>query len=87
MSRDSLHGWQVYACLHEMSYSCVAERMAHNFFRVEARIFDNAPERPSALWMEYQVIAAGARNFAMRRASQRDEIYPVFHELFRKESQ
>jgi len=47
----------------------------------------NAPERPSALWMEYQVIAAGARNFAMRRASQRDEIYPVFHELFRKESQ
>ena len=47
----------------------------------------HAPERPSALWMEYQVIAASSKNFAMKRASQRDQIYPVFHELFRKESQ
>ena len=27
------------------------------------------------------------RNLAMKRASQRDQIYPVFRELFRKESQ
>jgi uncharacterized sporulation protein YeaH/YhbH (DUF444 family) len=47
----------------------------------------HSPERPSALWVEYQVIAAGAANFAMRRASQRDQIYPVFHDLFKKDAQ
>ena len=47
----------------------------------------HAPERPSPLWMEYQVIAAGADNFAMRRAAEREQIYPVFRELFRKETQ
>jgi len=29
----------------------------------------------------------GTGNFAMRRAAQRDQIYPVFRELFRKEAQ
>ncbi len=47
----------------------------------------HSAERPSALWVEYQVIAAGAANFAMRRASQRDQIYPVFHDLFKKDAQ
>ena len=47
----------------------------------------HAPERPSPLWMEYEVIAAGAANFAMRRAMEREQIYPVFRELFRKETQ
>jgi uncharacterized protein len=47
----------------------------------------HSPERPSALWVEYQVIAAGATNFAMRRASTRDQIYPVFHDLFKKDAQ
>ena len=47
----------------------------------------HASERPSALWVEYQVIANGASNFAMRRASQRDQIYPVFHDLFKKDVQ
>jgi len=47
----------------------------------------HSPERPSALWVEYQVIAAGAANFAMRRASARDQIYPVFHDLFKKDAQ
>jgi uncharacterized sporulation protein YeaH/YhbH (DUF444 family) len=44
-------------------------------------------ERMSALWMEYQVIAFATDNFAMRRAAQRDQIYPVFHDLFRKDKQ
>jgi uncharacterized protein len=44
-------------------------------------------ERMSTLWMEYQVIAAATDNFAMRRAAQRDQIYPVFHDLFRKNAQ
>jgi uncharacterized sporulation protein YeaH/YhbH (DUF444 family) len=47
----------------------------------------HASERPSPLWVEYQVIATGAENFAMRRAAEREQIYPVFRELFRKESQ
>jgi uncharacterized sporulation protein YeaH/YhbH (DUF444 family) len=47
----------------------------------------HSTERPSALWVEYQVIAAGVANFAMRRASQRDQIYPVFHDLFKKDVQ
>jgi uncharacterized sporulation protein YeaH/YhbH (DUF444 family) len=44
----------------------------------------DAHERMSTLWMEYQVLSESADNFAMRRASQREQIYPVFHDLFRK---
>jgi uncharacterized protein len=47
----------------------------------------DSQERMSTLWMEYQVIAAATDNFAMRRAAQRDQIYPVFHDLFRKDAQ
>jgi len=47
----------------------------------------HASGRPSPLWVEYQVIAADAGNFAMRRAAEREQIYPVFRELFRKEAQ
>jgi len=41
----------------------------------------------SALWAEYERVAEATTNFAMRRAAQRDQIYPVFRELFRKETQ
>lgn len=41
----------------------------------------------SNLWAEYELLAGEANNFAMRRAAGRGEIYPVFRELFRKESQ
>jgi uncharacterized sporulation protein YeaH/YhbH (DUF444 family) len=41
----------------------------------------------SALWAEYEHVADAVTNLAMRRASERDQIYPVFRELFRKESQ
>src|SRR6476469_8156456 len=44
-------------------------------------------EHPSALWSEYERVANATDNLAMRKASQRDQIYPVFRELFRKESQ
>jgi uncharacterized sporulation protein YeaH/YhbH (DUF444 family) len=47
---------------------------------------DGHDARQSSLWVEYDTLTAGARNFAMRRACERDEIYPVFHELFRKET-
>jgi uncharacterized sporulation protein YeaH/YhbH (DUF444 family) len=42
--------------------------------------------RPSTLWAEYERLAQEGGTFAMRRASSREQIYPVFRELFRKES-
>ena len=46
----------------------------------------NAPEQISSLWAEYERVAALTRNLAMKRASQREQVYPVFRELFRKEA-
>jgi uncharacterized sporulation protein YeaH/YhbH (DUF444 family) len=46
-----------------------------------------ASDHPSSLWAEYERVAQATTNFAMKRASQREQIYPVFRELFRKESQ
>jgi uncharacterized protein len=42
--------------------------------------------RASTLWAEYERVSEESRTFAMRRASSREQIYPVFRELFRKES-
>jgi uncharacterized sporulation protein YeaH/YhbH (DUF444 family) len=44
-------------------------------------------DRASTLWAEYARVAAESGNLAMRRATRRDEIYPVFRELFRKDTQ
>ena len=44
-------------------------------------------DRASTLWAEYERIAEATRNFAMRRASEREQIYPVFRDLFKKEAQ
>jgi len=41
--------------------------------------------RTSALWTAYDAITHDGR-FAMRRVTRREEIYPVFRELFRKEA-
>jgi uncharacterized sporulation protein YeaH/YhbH (DUF444 family) len=46
---------------------------------------DSTEARTSALWTAYDAIAHDGR-FAMRRATRREEIYPVFRELFRKEA-
>jgi uncharacterized sporulation protein YeaH/YhbH (DUF444 family) len=43
-------------------------------------------EHSSSLWSEYGRVAEATRNFAMKRASDRGQIYPVFRELFRKEA-
>jgi uncharacterized sporulation protein YeaH/YhbH (DUF444 family) len=43
-------------------------------------------EQVSSLWAEYERVAETTRNFAMRRASERTQVYPVFRELFRKEA-
>jgi uncharacterized sporulation protein YeaH/YhbH (DUF444 family) len=47
---------------------------------------DRKDARQSSLWVEYDTLAAAVPNFAMRRVCERDEIYPVFHELFKKET-
>jgi len=47
---------------------------------------DGPDARQSSLWVEYDTLTAAAPNFAMRRVCERDEIYPVFHELFKKET-
>ncbi|HET9047318.1 MAG TPA: YeaH/YhbH family protein [Casimicrobiaceae bacterium] len=44
-------------------------------------------DHPSSLWMEYDRVREATPHFAMRRASSREQIYPVFRELFRKEAQ
>jgi uncharacterized sporulation protein YeaH/YhbH (DUF444 family) len=46
---------------------------------------DSTEARTSALWTAYDAIARDGR-FAMRRVTRREEIYPVFRELFRKEA-
>ena len=41
----------------------------------------------SNLWAEYEVLAEHSTNFAMRRAARREQIYPVFRDLFSKATQ
>jgi uncharacterized sporulation protein YeaH/YhbH (DUF444 family) len=47
---------------------------------------DGRDSRQSSLWVEYDTLASTTANFAMRRVCDRDDIYPVFHELFSKET-
>ena len=45
---------------------------------------DSAEARKSSLWAEYE--QETSPHFAMRRICNRSEIYPVFHDLFKKEA-
>jgi len=47
----------------------------------------DSQEHSSTLWAEYERVAEETRNFAMKHATRRDEIYPVFRELFKKDAQ
>ena len=42
-------------------------------------------EEEQNLWQEYTHIAASHRHFAMRKATEPSQIYPVFRDLFKKE--
>ena len=42
-------------------------------------------EEEQTLWTEYQHLEDGHPNFAMRKATATDQIYPVFRNLFRKQ--
>jgi uncharacterized sporulation protein YeaH/YhbH (DUF444 family) len=59
-------------------------RLTRYFAYIE--IPDTGDERNSSLWAEYESLTQDNRNFAMRRVSARDEIYPVFRDLFKKEA-
>jgi uncharacterized sporulation protein YeaH/YhbH (DUF444 family) len=47
---------------------------------------DSDDGRGSNLWFEYEHIAQENPNLAIRRVTSREDIYPVFRELFRKEA-
>ncbi|MBC7207196.1 MAG: DUF444 family protein, partial [Methyloversatilis sp.] len=42
-------------------------------------------EQEQNLWHEYSDLAADSENFAIRKAAEVDQIYPVFRDLFKKE--
>ena len=42
-------------------------------------------EKEQELWDQYAKIAAGNRSFAMRKVLEQTEVYPVLHDLFKKE--
>ena len=95
-ARYSSGGWNIYAAQASDGDAFGADAGKSARFLVErilprTRYFayletpDEAGARMSSLWVEYQEIAAVPGSFAMRRVTRRDEIYPVFRELFRKE--
>ena len=43
-------------------------------------------EEEQNLWQEYAQLVGVARQFAMRKATEVSQIYPVFRDLFKKES-
>ena len=93
------HGWNVYAAQASdgdafgadpaRSARFLRERLlpATRYYTYLELSTAPAGEHASTLWAEYGRVAEAAGNFAMRRASQHDQIYPVFRDLFRKESQ
>jgi uncharacterized sporulation protein YeaH/YhbH (DUF444 family) len=59
--------------------------LARYFAYIEIPDAENS--HSSSLWPEYeQLVQDKQRNFAMRSVSKRDEIYPVFRDLFKKEA-
>jgi uncharacterized sporulation protein YeaH/YhbH (DUF444 family) len=43
--------------------------------------------RPTELWRTYETVRDAGPHFAMRRVNHRNEIYPVFRELFERKGQ
>ena len=41
-------------------------------------------QEEQSLWLEYDQLRESHANFAMRKVTQANEIYPVFHDLFKK---
>jgi uncharacterized sporulation protein YeaH/YhbH (DUF444 family) len=93
------HGWNVYAAQASdgdafgadpaRSARFLRERLlpaTRYYTYLELASPGDASDRVSALWAEYERVSEPGGTFAMRRASARDQIYPLFRELFRKEA-
>ncbi|HTR59429.1 MAG TPA: YeaH/YhbH family protein [Casimicrobiaceae bacterium] len=92
------HGWNVYAAQASDGDAFGADPARSSRFLREQLlpplryytylelVPDTSDTRPSTLWAEYERVAEQTVTFAMRRAASRDQIYPVFRELFRKEA-
>jgi uncharacterized sporulation protein YeaH/YhbH (DUF444 family) len=93
------HGWNVYAAQASdgdafgadpaRSARFLRERLlpATRYYTYLELVSPHAHDRPSSLWAEYERLCEPGGAFAMRRAASREQIYPVFRELFRKEAQ
>ena len=46
----------------------------------------SSPSRPTDLWRTYDLLRSAGAQFAMRRVNHRNEIYPVFRELFERKT-
>ena len=51
------------------------------------RAYVQVADEDQNLWEEYTRLLQTHKHFAMRKATSAAQIYPVFRELFRKESQ
>ncbi len=92
------HGWNVYAAQASdgdafgadpaRSARFLRERLlpATRYYTYLELADPDRDEHATTLWTEYERVAEANGNFAMRHATRRDEIYPVFRELFRKDA-
>lgn len=93
------HGWNVYAAQASdgdafgadpaRSARFLRERLLPSlrYYTYLELVPGQMDARPSSLWAEYErLVEEENGRFAMRRAGSREEIYPVFRELFRKEA-
>jgi len=90
-------GWNIYAAQASDgdafgSDPAKSMRYLREFLLPLARYFayieipDENDNRTSTLWAAYEELAGTEPNFAMRRVHGRAEIYPVFRDLFKKET-
>ena len=95
-ARYTTGGWNIYAAQASDGDAFGADAVKSARFLAErllplTRYFayletpDESGARMSSLWVEYQEVSATPGSFAMRRVTRRDEIYPVFRDLFRKD--
>jgi hypothetical protein len=76
------YAWQARGAGNDASVTPEGRRL----FNERIKLAEEELLRASTLWAEYAVLAEELENFAMARASNRENIYPVFRHLFRKEN-
>jgi uncharacterized sporulation protein YeaH/YhbH (DUF444 family) len=66
------------------SGNCRALMSQHILPLVRYFAYLQVAQEEQSLWREYETLRDKHANFAMRKVSQANEIYPVFHDLFKK---